>query len=108
MSHRSVYRGESCMHCGQRIAVGRAFFGSTYYVDPKYPDWVRAYRVNKRDADRQVEIRIAYHRTCIERVLTNAPVDREQAIEQLETYRERLLEQYGAAPDNTRAGANDE
>lgn len=96
MTPRSVYRGRICPHCGRRIGNGRAFIGATFYVDPSFPSYIRTQRAPlAHQSDREVEMRVAYHRVCVEAVLAKSPLDPEQSIEQLHEYRERLLDRYG-------------
>lgn len=109
MTPRSVYHGQSCPHCGRRIQMGRAFVGTTLYVDPSNAAWVKTQRTPhvgigiyvggtqshvETRADRELEIRVAYHRKCLEKVLAKSPLDPEESAEALNDYREKLLERY--------------
>lgn len=108
MSDRSRYINSYCMHCHQRIAKGRAALASTYYVNPEQPYYITAYSrlsgqiFNRRKSvkwngdgvDRELELRIVYHRACIEKILGNAPDDPIPAASKFQQYRERLVRRY--------------
>lgn len=106
MGRRSVYHGLACFHCGDRIKDGRAAIVSTYYVHPRHDEenkgWVSAYSrlrfLAKHGVEMtELEVRIAYHRRCVERILAKAPLEPEEEAKRFDSYRDNLLERYGLA-----------
>lgn len=108
MNDRSRYAGANCMHCHQRIAKGRAAVASTYYVSPAQPYYISAYSRkhatakligltaiwNNDPVDKELELRIVYHRACIEKILRNAPEDPIPAASRFQRYRDGLVRRY--------------
>lgn len=105
MNRRSRYRGRSCFHCHRPVKDGQAALASTYYVRPtsKRP-WVSSQSRGRFGADwdndvAELELRIVYHRACIEQILTRTPLDPEDELAQFNEYRHKLLVRYGLAPE---------
>lgn len=101
MNRRSRYRGKDCFHCHRPIRDGQAALASTYYVRPtsKRP-WVSSQSHGRYGAGwsedlAELELRIVYHRVCVEKILANAPLDDEVALHQFNEYRDQLLVRYG-------------
>jgi hypothetical protein len=123
MNNRSRYKGINCMHCNRSVVNGRVALCSTFYVRPFYDDGdlienpvVTAWSLNDADErersnhlgfsledDRrrqpqpeEVRIRVVYHRSCVEKILTNpnGPYDPEVIKSMYDEYREQLLERF--------------
>lgn len=98
MSERSVYHGLSCLHCHKRVAVGRACLTSTFYVTPGRP-WVRTQSLQhtldqwgmEPDGE-EMQLRVVYHRACIEKILKRGPDDPAIDVAAFDEYRAALLE----------------
>lgn len=100
MNARSRYAGTHCMHCHQRVAKGRAALASTYYVNPEQPYYITAYSrlrtpwLNRVAVVEELELRVVYHRACIEKILAHAPEDPTPAATRFERYRDGLVQRY--------------
>lgn len=103
MNRRSVYRGATCLYCHRKIRDGRAAIASTYYIrnDSKRPFVTTQSRgkflAGYDDNLAELELRIVYHRSCIEKVLANTPLEPEQEQANFDEYRQNLLVRYGLA-----------
>jgi hypothetical protein len=101
MSRRSVYRGAYCLYCHKPIKEGRAALASTYYVinDIRRPmvhtQSRLRYLTNWQDTIKELELRVVYHRACIERILSHAPLEPEVDTMHFEDYRAALLARFG-------------
>lgn len=89
MSHRSVYWQLTCERCGKKVKQGEPFLGTTLFVDTDRI--VRHFELGAVE----FEVRLIWHRRCMDIILQNAPVDPDSpvTISRFERYRERLLEQ---------------
>lgn len=112
---RSVYRGLKCLHCHRKVTDGRAVLASTYYVCAGYPSsvhtqsqghWLKrqifhghsVYAASSGYDDHlydEIQVRVVYHRRCIEKILFGAPVDPEVEEADFDAYRAGLLERFG-------------
>lgn len=119
---RSVYRGLKCMHCHRKVTEGRAVLASTFYVCAGYPNAVHTQSQShwlKRQIYGQspvynpqtmaqmddhlydeIEVRVVYHRCCIEKILLGAPVDPEVEEADFDAYRAGLMERFGIDDDS--------
>lgn len=70
MSSRSVYFGLTCEKCAQKVKNGEPFLGTTLFVDV-----LRKAVRHFRTANADLEIRLVWHRRCMDRILENTPVD---------------------------------
>lgn len=110
MTSRSVYHGQYCLYCHHKVKVGRAMVASTYYVCPMYPTMIgtqsqRAWLIRAAAAlpgghwddprFKEMQVRVVYHRACLERVLATAPVDPEVEQADFDAYRLELLDRFG-------------
>lgn len=104
MSERSVYYGQSCLHCHKRIALRRACFVTTYFVTPGR-SWVRTQAMKgKRDTlglwedhEDEMQLRIVYHRACIEGIMRRGPNDPAIEVAEFNEYRAALIERLDRA-----------
>ena len=115
MNKRSRYRGLDCMYCNQLIVDDRVAACSTLYVYPLEDQPGQAFvfsfsvkdmiarkigyvrKVHNRVKDgEELVVRVAWHRKCLEKILTNpkSPLDPAVAASMYEEYREQLLERF--------------
>lgn len=113
MSERSRYRGLECMYCNRKITNGRVALASTFYVSPTkwrtYAGWkaseqdptkvlvnpvMAAHRQWKMFPPLEIQVRIVYHRRCIEKVLSRGPYDVREEASMFDRYREGLKERF--------------
>lgn len=98
MNSRSRYKGRQCLHCHKHVADGRVGLASTYYIynHTTGRPWVMTQRLTKM-TDPGIEVRVVYHRKCIEKILTNGLLDPEVERTMFEEYRDSLAEQFESA-----------
>ncbi len=117
MNKRSRYKGLSCMYCNKYIEDDRVALCSTLYVYPDTPhaydppagtEWWEPFSFSVRDMvkrkhddydenmDREVRVKVGWHRLCLEKILANpkGPYDPATVATMYEEYRASLLERF--------------
>lgn len=105
MSKRSRYFGIECLHCSKPVKNGLVALCSTYYAytdSAGNPMVTTARPIRYRGGERRVPeaIRIVYHRRCLERILSDAPLDPKEEAGLFEEYRDKLVREYYGDDDD--------
>lgn len=111
MNPRSRYHGMPCMHCHRKVATGRVALCSTYFllVDPAKSRSVYLTTQSKKrwltkkgftivEGFMELQVRVVYHRACLEKILTGSAEDPEKVASRFEVYRGELAEEYEELP----------
>lgn len=92
MNRRSRYRGKICLHCHHSVRDDQVALASTYYVDPNDNGGpVLSYQTPRSC----VEVKVVYHRKCVDKILMKDMYDRDVEKEMFEEYRNLMIERYG-------------
>lgn len=105
MNRRSRYHGVHCASCSKAIATGRVAFCTTFYVpsnqdvvvSPSTHSMTNKFKKNLKGWKfpvAEIEVQVAFHRRCLERLLKGAPREPDEAQERFDNYRAELLERY--------------